>query len=61
MTVTAERFRFGDRAEGFVKTSEPSPFCGARASDMTNVGSRQHSDRERENDHILIKCAQRWN
>ena len=40
MTVTAERFRFGDREEGLVKTSEPSPFGGARASDVTNVGSR---------------------
>lgn len=41
----AEMFRCGDREEGFVKVSEPSPFGGARASDVTNVGSREHSDR----------------
>ena len=45
MDVTAERFKFGDRKEGFVKVSEPSPFCGARARDVTNVGSRENSDR----------------
>ena len=45
MDVMAERFRFRDEEEGFVKASEPSPFCGARARDVTNVGSKEHSDR----------------
>ena len=44
MAVTAEKFRLGGRDEGFVNMSEPSPFCGARASDMAIVGSRQHNN-----------------
>ena len=45
MGIMAERFRCGDKEEGFVKVREPSPFGGARASDVTSVGSREHSDR----------------
>ena len=45
---------FGGWEEGVVKVSEPSAFGGARASDVTSVGSRQLSGRKWESDHMFM-------